>query len=176
MLSLTRYPQPTEETKSTWVPSYSVRSQGSSPLHTPQEITDDVAEIETLPAPAVEAEVPSEESPAPTADAAVPVDEVPAPAAEIEAEVEATSLVEEVATAPPVIAIEEPTEEIAVAEVPMEETPVIVTEPAADEVSSVCQDFASLHHVTYGIHSPRRHLLCLPVTRGRSPPGRHHTL
>lgn len=174
MLSLTRYPQPTEETKSTWVPSYSVRSQGSSPLHTPQEITDDVAEIETLPAPAVEAEVPSEESPAPSADAAVPVEEAPAPAAEVEAEVEATPLVEE--AAPPVIAIEEPTQEIAVAEVPMEETPVIVTEPAADEVSSVCQDFASLHHVTYGFHSPRRHLLCLPVTRGRSPPGRHHTL
>ncbi len=119
---LTCYRQPTEETRSSWVPSYSVRSQGSSPGQAPQQTTDaDVAEIESLPAPAVEAEVPSEESSAPAVEVEVTEEEPFTPAAAEEA-------------AP---TIEEPAAEPAGEEVPTEETPVIVTEATVDEVNSI---------------------------------------
>lgn len=113
-----RQTQTTEEPKSaSWIPSYSVRSQGSSPLNAPQPTAADadVAEIESLPEPVVEVEVPHEESPAPAAEVeAVQVTkpELSAPVAELEA-------VPEVA-----------------AEVVGEATPVIVTE-TADEVHEV---------------------------------------
>ncbi|KAI0694676.1 hypothetical protein C8T65DRAFT_744303 [Cerioporus squamosus] len=94
---------------------------GSSSGHIPQQTTDaDVTEIESLPAPAVEAEVPAKELPAPVVEATVPK-ESPAPAAMAEA----APAIEEPAA--------EPAEEAANEEVPREVTPVIVTEAAADE-------------------------------------------
>lgn len=110
-------PAEEEATKSSpWIPSYSVSSQGSSPLHTPQETaTDaDVAEIESLPA-AVEVPAPEESS---------------APAAEPES----------VAVEEPAVIVESAPVDEPVAPAPAEEaepateTPIIVTDEADEAV------------------------------------------
>lgn len=123
-----------EATKSSpWIPSYSVSSQGSSPLHTPQETaTDaDVAEIESLPA-AVEAPAPEEPS---------------APAAEPEPVV-----VEEPAVAEESAPVDEPVSPAPVEEAePATETPIIVTEEADEAVvvslKSSSRNMSMLKHV-----------------------------
>lgn len=101
---------------SPWIPSYSVSSQGSSPLHAPQETaTDaDVAEIESLPA-AMEAPAPEEPS---------------APAAEPDSVV-----VEEPAVVEESVPVDEPVSPAPVEEAePATETPIIVTEEADEAV------------------------------------------
>ena len=110
---------PEEPKPSSWVPSYSIHSQGSTPLHAAQQTVDtDVVEIESLPAPAANVEVPREPSPVPVVEVA-PEPEPMVAAAPILA-----------ATAPA-----EPAEEATTAE---ETAPVIVTETTVDEVVEVC--------------------------------------
>ena len=127
--------QPSEEPKS-WIPSYSVRSQGSSPLVPAQQtaFNADVAEIESLPEPAVEVPVPHEESPVPAAPIEAAVLEVAEPEPAPVAELASTPVVEPestpVAVPESASAIEPVVEAIAAAP-----APVIVT--TADEVPEV---------------------------------------
>lgn len=118
--------QPAEETKSSWIPSYSVSSQGSSPLIQPQQTVSDtdVAEIESLPAPEVAMAVPREEPSAPAAE--VEIIATLADAAEPEPVVESTE---------PIVESAEPIAEPVLEVVEQVAGPVIVT--PADEVPEV---------------------------------------
>lgn len=99
-----------ERPRSPWIPSYSVNSQGSTPLHTPRVTEDaDVEELQPLSSPAPDnVEVPAEE-PSPAVTETVAVETVEAEIQE-EAEVITDEVVESTIVIPQVVLTAEITE------------------------------------------------------------------